>query len=321
LRWLDELRADIGAGHAPPYQSTDSPDEADMIVILESVNVKTRDDASQLLSDGVFQRHYDRCFTINYEDDPPGFLPGIYASLPSGRFDSRLHRGWGYLFPDPFFLPFFDRRFEYSPTLLYTFRGSFSHPVRKTLFEALKGDSEGRLTRTYHWYDHPDEVKRIYAEEILSSWFVLCPRGIGTCSHRLMEVMASGRCPVIISDALVPPPSIPWETFSIRIPEAEVRGIPDLLRTRRDEAHELGTEARQVWEQMFAPGTRTKAALDELSIVQSGLDGLSYDFFRRMWTSRSFAISNGWTAHQRAARSAKMSARALKRRMAAAIRR
>jgi hypothetical protein len=317
--WLDELRADVDAGRASPYQLAASPADADMIVILESVTVKSHDYATRLLADDVFRRNSDRCVTINYEDDPPGFLAGIYASLPPPRFDEQVHRAWGYLFPDPFFLPFFERRSQYQPSVLYTFRGSFSHPVRNKLFAALESDPHARMTRTYGWYDHSDEVKRAYIEELMASSFVLCPRGIGTCSHRLMEVMASGRCPVIISDAWVPPVSIPWDTFSIRVSEAEVERIPELLRARQSEATQLGAIARRVWEQRFAPGSRTKAALDELSIVLSGVPLASSDEYRRRWTSRSFLTANGWTSRQRVVRSAKRPLRALKRRVMVAI--
>ena len=49
------------------------------------------------------------------------------------------------------------------------------------------------------------DAKRTDADFIRRTRFVLCPRGQGVSSIRLFEVMKSGRVPVIISDAFVPP--------------------------------------------------------------------------------------------------------------------
>ena len=50
---------------------------------------------------------------------------------------------------------------------------------------------------------------------------MICPRGWGSSSIRLFEVMEMGRVPVIISDAWVNE-APKWADFSVRVSEADV---------------------------------------------------------------------------------------------------
>ena len=95
-----------------------------------------------------------------------------------------------------------------------------------------------------------------YAESIHRAKFVVCPRGIAPSSQRLFEAMQAGRCPVIISDEWLPPIGVDWDTCSIRVAEADVKALPQLLRERESEAEQLGAEARRVWRANYAPERR-----------------------------------------------------------------
>jgi exostosin family protein len=93
---------------------------------------------------------------------------------------------------------------------------------------------------------------RRYAETMHASKFVLCPRGLGVSSVRLFDTMRIGRVPVILSDDWVEPNGPSWEKFSIRIPEAKFKCIPDLLEKRETQAVEMGLMARKQWEDWFS---------------------------------------------------------------------
>jgi len=86
-----------------------------------------------------------------------------------------------------------------------------------------------------------------YVSILQKSKFILCPRGFSPSSWRCFETMKVGRVPVIVSDEWVPPPGLPWDKFSIRIPEAEVESIPALLESLEYRAEEMGKKARQEW--------------------------------------------------------------------------
>jgi hypothetical protein len=108
-----------------------------------------------------------------------------------------------------------------------------------------------------------------YVELLMESNFILCPRGIGPCTYRLFESMQLGRAPVIIADDWQEIPNIPWSTFSIRVPEAEVDQIAYILRERSADARSLGLTARRVWEEAFAPSAALKVlATAALELVQ-----------------------------------------------------
>jgi hypothetical protein len=93
---------------------------------------------------------------------------------------------------------------------------------------------------------------RRYARIMQASKFVLCPRGLGVSSVRLFDTMRIGRVPVILSDDWVEPAGPAWEKFSIRIPESEFGGIPDLLEKREAHAAAMGQLARQQWVEWFS---------------------------------------------------------------------
>ena len=249
-----------------------------------------------------------RFFTINYEDHPAGFLPGLYAALSATRYDPARHAAWCYLFPPN---PEVYRAESVAQTeedaLLFSFRGAASHTSRDQLF-ALKLPSEmrARITRIDRWYDHTQDEQQDYVTEILRSRFVLCPRGLAPASHRLFEVMALGRCPVIIGDEWVPPEAVDWENCSIRIAEEDIHGLPALLARREGEAAELGRQARKTWEQFFSPQRRFEAALDAIVRLRDRRPpGYDERVHQKRWRSHHFYRINEWALDQRLTRAAR----------------
>ena len=95
-----------------------------------------------------------------------------------------------------------------------------------------------------------------YADAMASARFSLCPRGVGAASIRLYESMKMGRPCVILSDAWHPNDGVDWDSFSIRVPEADVLRIPQILEEHADRAAEMGLRARAEWEKWFSEKVR-----------------------------------------------------------------
>lgn len=158
------------------------------------------------------------------------------------------------------------------PKYLFSFvGGAETHPIRKKILalqhpEALLRESSGAI---FHIMDpsQRESIHRSYIESILDSSFVLCPRGIGAASMRLFEVMELGRAPVVISDAWLPIPHLPWKDFAIFVAEKDVGQIPVLLEEARPRAAEMGRVARETWERHYAPDK----IFDEFVGAASGL--------------------------------------------------
>jgi hypothetical protein len=148
------------------------------------------------------------------------------------------------------------------------------------------------------FHHHSPEQKRAYADDILKSHFVLCPRGWSPATYRLFEVMSMGRCPIIISDDWIPIPNIDWESCSIRIAERDITEIPRIAATRQIESHALGQKARAVWKNNFSPTARSRLFLD-LVLELHQQRHLSATDLRDRWGSVSFLRANGWLLRQR----------------------
>jgi hypothetical protein len=104
-----------------------------------------------------------------------------------------------------------------------------------------------------------------FAEVIFESSFVLCPRGMGTSTYRLFEVLAAGRAPIIISDDWVAPNGPDWDSFSIRWPESQISELPVELARRQGEASVMGIKARQAFDDWFATDVSLTRQMSELA--------------------------------------------------------
>lgn len=282
------------------HEVVDRPDEADLIIVLESNRDKTYRDIARYERDPLVRRHADRLFTINYEPTPAGFLPGLYTGLTPAMRDPSRHRGWSYLFPplpQKLLLP----SASVEPTLLFSFRGARSHPLRTRLLDApFKCGHPFRLTHVDRWFNHTREEMRSYVLEVLASHFVLCPRGLSPSSHRCYEVMALGRCPVIISDDWIAPRVVDWDTCSVRVRESDVDRLPEILSQRLPDARALGAAARVAWRRWFAIQGRFERAVEELADLQRSRPAAHDESAARLrWRSPDFLAANNWTPPER----------------------
>lgn len=262
--WLSQqlLAAD------PPDPATavivDSPREADLIIYPKTDRVE--DGASDRLRD-LSPRELLRTCVFSQLDEPFPWAPGVYASIPAaygrggfvgGFYVPHHHYEEGGIEGD------LEAARAREPDLLWSFMGTIAnHPIRERL--ATLDDERSLVRDTQAWSEtvrwgwkskHRERGRKAfadYAELLGRSTFVVCPRGRGPGSIRLFEALRMGRPPVIVSDDWLPPPFVDWDSCSIRVPEARLRLLPEILRERESEARRLGDAAREVWEQRFSP--------------------------------------------------------------------
>lgn len=208
----------------------------------------------------LFKQYASKCYVFMNNDSPIHLIPGIYTSLEKFfYFSSFVHAGF-YLSPDENKnLNALD--WNPSASYLYSFVGAFkNHKVRQALksiqdprFFYKDTDSEYIQATTQ---GNTTQLKLLHGQFINSlknSYFILCPRGVGSSSMRLFESMQAARVPVIISDQWVAPVGPKWETFSIKIAEKDVLNIPNILRKHEEKAPHMAQLARQEWEKYFSP--------------------------------------------------------------------
>ncbi|HEX9023097.1 MAG TPA: tetratricopeptide repeat protein [Geobacteraceae bacterium] len=124
------------------------------------------------------------------------------------------------------------------------------------------------LAEAFHGHQTP-EVQQMrrqrYLELSAQSLTILCPAGDGANSIRFFEALALGRLPILAADCLLPfEDRIDYDRFVLRISSDETESagklVHDWLTHFSDQ--ELMTrchEARQTWEEWFAPASRAKA--------------------------------------------------------------
>lgn len=241
---------------------TGDPDEADVILFAE-LGGGYGLFAELVRHHPFYKRYRDKCFLFDASDYALPLVPGVYASLRQRYYDPARTRTGYYLRTDE--NPYIDPRpLPEEPTYLGCFIGTFSnHPVRSYLgklpaneflvedmgkisLKALVG--EPGVDRNRFW-SH-------YADGMAASAFSLCPRGLGPGSVRLFESMRMGRCPVILADEWVFPQRVDWTACSLIVAEKDAGRLPEILRSNRHRAAELGQRARQEWERYYAPDVR-----------------------------------------------------------------
>jgi len=297
------------AALAPRHSAADSAANSDAVLFVESGRNKFASYRKVLLDRPEIVEFPSKCFIYDFTDRPASFLPGLYAAMPVGRYDAfsmRAIPGWDDT-PDSVFDKAVAR--ASGTECLFSFRGSRSSQVRAQLFATHFDSRLCSITETQGWWDFdPAGPVRIdYLAEIRSTLFPLAPRGLGTTTLRLYEIMRLGRAPVILSDDWVPPNDLPWGDFSIRVAESRVRDLPRILATFEPCARELGENARAAWEKWCRPGVPMMGLLARsleniLLLRPTDFDG---ERMKEEWVTHRFMWAHGWHPLQRVARSAR----------------
>lgn len=276
--------------------AVNNPDEADVILFLESNRFKTRHHFSCFSESALLRRYAHKSFTLNYCDSPVAFLPGLYVCMPRQSFDPNWIRAVPYPWPSPNpLLNSFSKNIN-SPTYTASFRGNISHPIRKDLLNVIKAYPElGPCQKIQSWFNHTDIEQLDYLREISNSHFVLCPRGIGTATYRLYETLQLGRIPVIISDEWVPPESINWSSCSLRISEQRIADIPVLLKSSLSRWTAMSQAATCVWSNFLCDEVLADYLFDQLHCLMHNVrPHLDWPYLYRLWHSHSFRLQNHW---------------------------
>ena len=254
---LQRLRELADHDKVGAHTLADDPDSADLLLFAESAW------GNELLWEArrhpLVRRYREKCFVQCELDGMIPYLPGVYTAVPRRwHRPDRVRTGsylWMYANPAITYEPGGP-----PPDWLFSFVGDAeTHPVRRRLLElrhprALVEDAGGYRSLQKKPPSAVGRYQASYAETLQASAFVLCPRGRSPSSVRVFEVMRSGRVPVVISDAWVPPVGPDWSSFSVFVPESDVASIPARLEALEPEAAAMGRRARQQWEAWFADG-------------------------------------------------------------------
>lgn len=252
----------------------DDPTAADLILFLGNPTHEPH-----LLTGHPLYRDYpDKCAIYSEDDEYLPLLPGVYCSARND-VSTRANRvfTWSYASVGGNIASPYLAGIPADKSFLFSFQGGSTSILRKRLYKLAFNRLDVLIEDTsayHHWeLDQPGREQRqqSFARTIAASHFVLCPRGAGTGSIRLFEVMQAGIAPVLISDDYPLPPHVPWDTFLIRIAERDIRRLPELLEPYRESSAERGRLARQAWGNHFAPENEFDA------IVSLAVSALHHD--------------------------------------------
>ena len=239
------------------HQLTDDPEAADVILFVESYGGGWH--FERVRRHPWTRRYREKSFIFCANPFVIPFLPGVYTGIDQRWASRRTVSGFYLDVPKSRFTTFTPPSADLP--YLFSFMGSVgTAPVRRELQRVVhpRGffqDTAADFARALHGEMNAAEQRdyqRRYAEMAKASKFVLCPRGLSVSSIRLFETMRMGRAPVILSDGWIEPPGPAWETFAIRIPEADCARIPQILEAREGEAVEMGERARSVWLEWYS---------------------------------------------------------------------
>ncbi|MFT4587473.1 MAG: hypothetical protein ACI9VS_001815 [Candidatus Binatia bacterium] len=285
---MEEACSRIGDGR---HRIVDSAEAADIVVFWEPHQDLQAVWAPRLRADPLIQEFPDKAFVVSVEDNPLGFLPGLYCSLSKRLLDRRRHRSCFYhRTPNARLNSASTPVARRDPTRLASFVGARSHSVRDRLFKIgarLAGEGVHlRETERGRYNSDPrgltlESERTDYVESILDARFSLCPRGNGVATFRLQETMALARVPVVISDEWEPIVGPDWSRFAVFVNERDIGRLPEILRAYEPGWKEMGAMARQVFDQYYANGNYLKHSLDQIVEIYQSREHDERDCFSR----------------------------------------
>jgi hypothetical protein len=142
-----------------------------------------------------------------------------------------------------------------SKTILCSFVGSVTHPIRKQLIDAWK-DHPQFIFAAQNWTPNvPEKNLTIFKTLTAKSKFTLCPRGYGKTSFRLYEAMQLGSVPVYVSDSHYLPwtDEINWSEFCVLIKPDQISELNNILSSyTEDKIHKMIKTAQQLYNTHFS---------------------------------------------------------------------
>lgn len=184
-----------------------------------------------------------------------------------------------------------------------SFRGQATTPLRKKIMSKKSNIKNAKFEATS---TYGSTSTRMF-ELLHDSKFGLVPRGDAMFSYRLMETMAMGVVPIIISDGWQLPfeDMLDWSEFSIRIHEDDISTIPNVIEAYRDKACEMSAKVYDVYHTYMATPKAIIEAIDKqilmvfdniLKGAWKSIDLTSYNKLIRGLTFTSKPLAEGHSA-------------------------
>lgn len=287
------------------HVEADTPDEADALLLQEPWDFREWRYIERLRADPVVGRFAHRVFTINNDDAASGLLRGVYSCLPANRIDHDLHA----------LVPFLrtanevvlQKAGEPRPPADYLaawFGNLASSKVRRKLYERYRSSTSLKLMTTSSWMQYGSDERSTYAAMFHMGKFALCPSGWAPATLRLYESMAMAVAPVLVADGTELPQGPNWDEFVIRVPEADLDRLEELIVPYASRYQEMGARAYAAWALHFSPDRLVpyyaQALLRCIRAAQRTESSPAKELAR--WRSMKMAWSNGWTLPQRLVR-------------------
>ncbi|MDQ2920018.1 MAG: hypothetical protein M3R52_00160, partial [Acidobacteriota bacterium] len=89
--WAVTMRDQMLSAHTP-YEMTDDPGQADIIVFWQPHQRSQAIRIPRLRAHQLVQQFPNKVFVVSVEDAPLGLLSGLYTSLPARRHHPHRHR-------------------------------------------------------------------------------------------------------------------------------------------------------------------------------------------------------------------------------------
>ena len=307
-RFLARIKSELSQpGFDSSFQIVDRPQDADAVLYVDSAFHKSAKDLP------VYQKLLEwaaengkSAFVLSFEDRPLAALPGIYSSVESRRFDPSLHLSWPHLEAPNKRVECASQKSHQQASRLFTFAGSCSHRIRRKLFSIYGSgvQEDWKVVEVNRWYNHTQDEQLAYIDDILDSRFVLCPRGIASYSHRILETMLLERIPVIIADDWVPF-SFPERDYFIRIAEKDVGNVVQRLQQELANYDFYLSNLRQINSKWFAKQTRYRNIVEHfLKFHRERQDEHDPRTLLERLKSHGFRRSNGLLSYQQILESA-----------------
>lgn len=226
------------------HYTIDCPDKADLVLFVGD----RRFYHSGIYSSDVFKKHHKKSLVLDFADRPLPRIPGLYTTIPSYLQQYPIYE---YLFYPYNYGSFdFDKAIESFSDYKYLF--SFMGNV--DTYPSLRSKIVNLIHPQAYLKDTTNERSaELFSDVLISSKFILCPRGIAASTIRVFEAMRASRVPVIISDEWKTPYTEgDWKEFSIVIAERDIESIPNILEALEPSAIEMGKKARLAWEENFS---------------------------------------------------------------------
>jgi len=251
-----------------------TPEEADIILIVDISEAHLN---AGLRRNKVWQKWPEKSFAYHEGAVPPRFLHRVQSSAckswsGSGRFQACAYPLFQLSYPNPCPPP--SELAAVPKDLLFSFAGRASYRVRKRLFSLAFPSDEVEIVNTSA-YNHfcegevdREEARTRFWNLARRSKYGLCPRGAGTSSIRLFEMMESGIAPIIIADNWLPPWGPKWEDFALFVAERKLGSLYKIAKDHETEYLQRGRLARKAWEQFFSPEKYWSFILESIRQIQ-----------------------------------------------------